>query len=70
MKRTRQPNPPTKPANGSGRTWEHLIRPPRPRFTGFDWTRTERLKPTGDADRDKVLAERLRPPTPLREDQQ
>jgi len=43
-----------------------LIKPPRPRFSGFDWTRTDKLKPTGDAERDRVLSERLQPPTSLR----
>lgn len=45
---------------------DELIRPPRPVFEGFDWTRTDRLVPTGAADRDKVLSERLQPATDLR----
>lgn len=44
------------------------IRPPRQIFSGFDWSRTDKLKPTGDAERANVLAERLQPPTPLRGD--
>lgn len=45
---------------------DDLIRPPRPIFTGFDWTRTDKLKPTGHADSHKIIGERLRPTTPLR----
>lgn len=51
--------PQAQPAT-NGRTWEHRIRPPRQVFVGFDWSRTERLIPTGAAGRHKVLGERLR----------
>lgn len=39
---------------------DRLIRPPRPRFVGFDWSRSGRLKPTGAAHDAKVVSERLR----------
>lgn len=36
----------------------------KPRFVGFDWTRTDKLKPRGQARRDKVVAARLAPRKP------
>lgn len=38
---------------------EELIKPPRVRFSGFDWNRADRLKPTGAAHTDKHVAARL-----------
>lgn len=39
---------------------DDLIKPPRPRFEGFDWSRTDRLAPTGAAGRDRLLGERFK----------
>jgi hypothetical protein len=38
------------------RAVDPAIRAPRVVYAGFDWTRTDRLKPTGDASRDRALA--------------
>jgi hypothetical protein len=40
---------------------EDLIKPPVQKFAGFDWSKTEKLRPTGAANRDKVIASRLQP---------
>lgn len=40
---------------------DDLIKPPVAKFTGFDWSNTAKLIPTGAADRDKVVASRLQP---------
>lgn len=37
-----------------------LIQPPRRVFEGFDWSRTDKLKPQGKAEHDRLLAERFR----------
>ena len=37
-----------------------LIKPPVKKFEGFDWKRSGRLRPKGDADREKLVEERLR----------
>lgn len=47
---------------------ERLIKPPRKIFVGFDWSNTEKLKPTGDAEKHKILGERFAPKTPARDD--
>lgn len=40
---------------------DDLIKPPVQKFAGFDWSKTEKLRPTGAAHRDKVIASRLQP---------
>lgn len=44
-----------------------LIRPPRQLHVGFDWNQpASKLQPRGDAERHRLVAEGLRPPTDLR----
>lgn len=38
---------------------DQLIKPPRVLHQGFDWKRTDKLRPTGDAQRDRLVGERL-----------
>ena len=47
-----------------------LIKSQRQIYKGFDWSRTDKLKPTDDADRDHTLSETLRPLTGLRGEDQ
>lgn len=36
-------------------------REPCPECSAFDWSRTDKLKPNGDAENHRILGERLRP---------
>lgn len=38
---------------------ESLIKPPVIKFAGFDWTRTDKLQPVGDAQRAQIVSEKL-----------
>ena len=38
-----------------------LIKPPRVLHEGFDWTRTDKLKPNGDHAKEATVAARLSP---------
>lgn len=49
--------------NGNDELIDQLIRPPVTKYPAgsFDWSKTEKLAPTGAASRDKVLSGRLQP---------
>jgi len=43
-----------------------LIKPPRRIFEGGGWDKTERLARTGDAERERIVAEKYTPKVGLR----
>lgn len=38
---------------------DKLIKPPIVKYSGFNWANAHKLKPTGDAERDLLVASRL-----------